>query len=213
MQGGSAAPPAALMAFLDSLSLSQYASTLVKLGYDDVDDLQNFDTDSISSLRASLEREQVPIGHIDKLIRAINKRIADAAAREAQPAPQPPAAQPPAPPPPALPSAPEAAAAAATASMLEAAAAAAASPMEIAEYVGEYDEEAVYGMGAAFVEEFIRFCTERPGALGASTAAVQLLHALAITADALMEEGEEEGEEYDDGYGDYAGYDDDDWRP
>ena len=42
-------------------------------------------------------REAFPL-HADKLIRAINKRIADAAAREAQPAPQPPAAQPPAPP-------------------------------------------------------------------------------------------------------------------
>ena len=63
-------PPPELTEFLRSIKLQQYDVKLAALGYDDVDDFANFDEAACRRLRAALQGESIPGGHIDKIIRA-----------------------------------------------------------------------------------------------------------------------------------------------
>ena len=96
--------------------------------------------------------------------------------------------------------------------MLAAATAAVENPIQIRDLADdelvpdEYAEE----MALQFVTAFISFCAANPGAAGASAAAVQLVHAMAIFVTEFEDEGEEDCS--DDGYGS-GSIDDDDWRP
>ena len=101
--------------------------------------------------------------------------------------------------------------AAATAAMLEAARAAAANPFNPIEEPLDVDEEETYRLASEFTVGFIHFCRSNPGAAGASAAAVQLIQAVAVVAESLLEDdGESDASYSDDGYG---SYDDGDWRP
>ena len=73
-----ALPPPELTAFLRGIKLQKLDTQLEQLGYDDVDDFENFDEGALKRLRAALEHEKIPAGHIDKLIRAITARRAAA---------------------------------------------------------------------------------------------------------------------------------------
>ena len=68
----------ALHAFLAPLSvlplaLCRVRDALLKLGYDDVDDFPNYDEAALQGLRDNMATEGVPPGHVDKVVRAINK--------------------------------------------------------------------------------------------------------------------------------------------
>ena len=227
--------PAALQDFLEKLgfdgpTLAFYAPTLVRLGYNSVDDFANFDADSLKRMRHAL-REELNV-HVNKIVNAAKRRgsagsteaageatatNSDAAASEQTAAALLPPAPPPAPAPAAPPALPPAvpidAAAAAHAAMLRAAEACAAAPMHIGEGPEEFDEDATFYLAQDFTRQFTEFAAAHPGAAGASAAAVQLLHAVAMIADRLMEmEGEEE-EDDDDIDGGYGSYDEGDWRP
>eukprot|EP00966_Prymnesium_polylepis_P016889 389444-Prymnesium_polylepis.2 len=81
------APPD-LIAFLKEASLPQLVGVLVKHGFDDVADFADWDAHSFVDLRAALESERVPAGHISKLERKI-RALASPPAVESTPTPIP----------------------------------------------------------------------------------------------------------------------------
>ncbi len=66
MDWAEALPPPELTEFLRGIKLPQYDGQLAALGYDDVDDFSNFDEAARTRLRAALEGENIPGGHVDK---------------------------------------------------------------------------------------------------------------------------------------------------
>ena len=67
-------PPPELVDFMRGIKLPQYDAKLAALGYDDVDDFANFDEAARSRLRAALEGENIPGGHVEKILRAVAAR-------------------------------------------------------------------------------------------------------------------------------------------
>lgn len=65
--------PDGLCNFLEGLKIPQHGATLVELGYDDVDDFCNFDSEALQAFKESCLGKGIPAGHVDKLMRAILK--------------------------------------------------------------------------------------------------------------------------------------------
>ena len=85
-------PPPELTDFLRVIKLQQfgYDVKLAALGYDDVDDFANFDEAARGRLRAALEGDKVPGGHVDKILRAVAARAAPPSSQlQLQPPPPP----------------------------------------------------------------------------------------------------------------------------
>ena len=83
------AAPSELTDFLRGIKLQHLAGKLAALGYDDVEDFANYNESSLQLLRDVLVREGVPVGHVDKLLRAVAARSAPGNSQQ-QPVPQPP---------------------------------------------------------------------------------------------------------------------------
>ena len=74
-------PPPELTAFLRGIKLPHLDVRLAALGYDDVDDFSTFDEAARERLRAALEKDGVPGGHVDKVVRAVAEGLAAQAPR------------------------------------------------------------------------------------------------------------------------------------
>ena len=69
-------PPVDLTEFLRNIKLPHLDQKLVELGYDDVDDFQNFKEADRERMRLELVKADVPVGHANKLVRAVAGRAA-----------------------------------------------------------------------------------------------------------------------------------------
>ena len=67
-------------AFLAEINLAQHATILDKLGYDDPNDFAEFEASDLKKLETRCADEGMPPAHVDKIVRAVKKRSAMAAA-------------------------------------------------------------------------------------------------------------------------------------
>ena len=67
-------------AFLAEINLAQHATILDKLGYDDPNDFAEFEASDLEKLETRCVSEGMPPAHVDKIVRAVKKRSAMAAA-------------------------------------------------------------------------------------------------------------------------------------
>ena len=67
-------------AFLAEINLAQHATILDKLGYDDPNDFAEFEASDLKKLETRCADEGMPPAHVDKIVRAVKKRSAVAAA-------------------------------------------------------------------------------------------------------------------------------------
>mmetsp|Transcript_69968 Transcript_69968/g.116198 ORF Transcript_69968/g.116198 Transcript_69968/m.116198 type:complete len:300 (+) Transcript_69968:116-1015(+) len=65
---------AELRAFLSEIKLERHLEVMERLGYDDVNDFENFNAESLAILRRVLAEQDVPDGHIDRIVRHVAKR-------------------------------------------------------------------------------------------------------------------------------------------
>jgi hypothetical protein len=74
-------PPDALVAFLDGIKLRVHVDVFMELCYDDVDDFVEYDAASLQRFRENLLDAGIGPGHVEKIVRAIDKlRVPSAAA-------------------------------------------------------------------------------------------------------------------------------------
>ena len=82
---------------------AQHRDSLKAAGYEDIDDFANFDTEDLSVFKDALQKVEVPPGHIQKIVKAIQKlqhkpvRATDGDSRQCQGTTSPSAASPSAP--------------------------------------------------------------------------------------------------------------------
>ena len=67
-------------AFLAEINLVQHATILDKLGYDDPNDFAEFEASDLEKLETRCADKGMPPAHVDKIVRAVKKRCAVAAA-------------------------------------------------------------------------------------------------------------------------------------
>eukprot|EP00966_Prymnesium_polylepis_P258425 5969631-Prymnesium_polylepis.1 len=58
---------AQLKLFFSEIKLEKHTEAMVRAGYDDVSDFENFSEYSVRRLREALAKQDVPDGHIDKI--------------------------------------------------------------------------------------------------------------------------------------------------
>ena len=57
--------------------MPQYESIFLEIGYDDVEDLPNFSERSLEMMQAALEKEAIPAGHVEKILRLVRGAARD----------------------------------------------------------------------------------------------------------------------------------------